>query len=449
MSTDRDLTNYVRSWLQTDQHESADRLLSAVFDRLDSKSQRRPLWRAWRNNLMRGSFKLVGAGAAAVLVAAVALGIYLNQPNVGPIGSPSFSLSPTTSIATDLPSLSPTTAAVRAPFVVFVLRGGPGGAAGDELWAMRADGTGAQQLRKDAGYSNAAWSQDGTRLLLEMEDASGVSHAYLADVGDVIGPLVDTGFDTGADTACNDKSGQPAPCQSGDFTISPDGQRVAFTQRCTYSVPGCGFITILDLGTGELTELTATLEQGHRGYPGFAAWSPDGTQIAYIREPDRGAGGGIADSNLWLIDADGTNPHKVDLAVSRVTAPQWSPDGRTLALMSDLYIDGPEPESQILVQDVYTVRTDGTDLRQLTTDARSIWPEWTPSGQIRFRIGTVGAPTDTMRYALMDADGSNVTALVDLDGPVRAIAETLTPPIPGDLGPAFLWQPASNWYDER
>ena len=68
--------------------------------------------------------------------------------------------------------------------------------------------------------------------------------------------------------------------------------------------------------------------------------------------------------------------------------------------------------------DVYTVRPDGTDLRQLTTDGRSIWPEWTPSGQIRFRIGTVGSPTDTMQYSLMDADGSNVTALVDLDGPV-------------------------------
>ena len=62
-------------------------------------------------------------------------------------------------------------------------------------------------------------------LLAEVEDASGMSHVYLADVGDVIGPLVDTGFDTGADTACNDKSNEPFPCQNGDFTFSPDGQR--------------------------------------------------------------------------------------------------------------------------------------------------------------------------------------------------------------------------------
>ena len=121
--------------------------------------------------------------------------------------------------------------------------------------------------------------------------SSGVSHVYLADVGDVIGPFVDTGFSTGADTACNDKSNEPFPCQDGYFTFAPDGQRVAFQQRCTHSDPGCGFLTILDLRTGELTELTATLEQGRKGYASFAAWSPDGTHIAYIREPDRGAGG--------------------------------------------------------------------------------------------------------------------------------------------------------------
>ena len=68
MSTDRDLTTLVRSWLQTDEHESADRVVGAVFDRLDTTPQRRPLWRAWRNNLMNGTFKLVAAGTAAVLV---------------------------------------------------------------------------------------------------------------------------------------------------------------------------------------------------------------------------------------------------------------------------------------------------------------------------------------------------------------------------------------------
>jgi len=329
-----------------------------------------------------------------------------------------------------------------------MLRDGGAGVMDDDLWAMRADGTDARQLYPDIGFTTLAWSRDGTKLLADIEAVSGGSHIYLADVGDVFGPLVDTGFSTGADTACNAKSDRPAPCQNGDFTFAPDGQRVAFTQACTYSVPGCGFITILDLRTGQRTELSATLVQGqHKSGPGSLAWSPDGTRIAYIRETAQGQDN-VPDSNLWLIDADGRNLHKVALAVPRVTAPQWSPDGSTIALMSDLLVD--QATDPLLVQDVYTVKPDGTDLRQLTNDGRSIWPEWTPSGQIRFRIGTVGSLTDTMQYSLMDADGSNVSALVDLAGLIEAIApEGTTPPIPGDLGPAFLWQPASSWYESR
>ena len=288
MSTDRDTTNLVRSWLQTDAHESAGRVLSAVFDRLDMTPQRRPLWRARRNNPMNGTFKLAAAGTAAVLVAAIGLGIYLNRSTVGPIGSPSFSVPPTRP-ATDSPLPPPTVAAARAPFVVFVLRGRGAEPDNDSLWAMRADGTDARELRSALGFANVVWSRDGQRLLLETSDVNGVSHIYLADVGDNIGPFVDTGFGTAADTACNAKSNEPFPCQDGDFTFSPDGQRVAFTQSCTYSIPGCGFITILDLRNGERTELSATLVQGrHKSGPGSLAWSTDGTRIAYIRETLQG-----------------------------------------------------------------------------------------------------------------------------------------------------------------
>ena len=44
MSTDRDTTRIVRSWLQTDEYESADRVLDAVLDQLDTTPQRRSTW---------------------------------------------------------------------------------------------------------------------------------------------------------------------------------------------------------------------------------------------------------------------------------------------------------------------------------------------------------------------------------------------------------------------
>ena len=99
MSTDRDTTRIVRSWLRTDEYDSADRVLGAVLDRLDTTPQRRATrWLAWRSFEMN-SYAKFGV-AAAVLVVAVLLGYnYFVAPNTG---APSlFDLSPT-------PSPSPT-----------------------------------------------------------------------------------------------------------------------------------------------------------------------------------------------------------------------------------------------------------------------------------------------------------------------------------------------------
>ena len=67
MSTDRDTTRIVRSWLRTDEHESADRVLDAVLEALDTTPQRRAGWPAWRTPTMN-RFLAIGLGAAAVVV---------------------------------------------------------------------------------------------------------------------------------------------------------------------------------------------------------------------------------------------------------------------------------------------------------------------------------------------------------------------------------------------
>ena len=46
MSTDRDVTRIVRSWLHEDAHEDADRILNLVLDQIDTTPQR--LARGWR-----------------------------------------------------------------------------------------------------------------------------------------------------------------------------------------------------------------------------------------------------------------------------------------------------------------------------------------------------------------------------------------------------------------
>jgi hypothetical protein len=71
MSSERDVTRIVRSWMRDDEHESADRVLDAVLDELDTTPQRRATpWPAWRFAGMNTLLKF-GIAAAAVAVAAI------------------------------------------------------------------------------------------------------------------------------------------------------------------------------------------------------------------------------------------------------------------------------------------------------------------------------------------------------------------------------------------
>lgn len=88
MTTDRDTTTrVVRSWLQTDEHESADRVLDAVLDRLDTTPQRRATrWPAWRLINMNNTAKVALAAVAVLAIAFLGIRVLLPAQNVGDPG---------------------------------------------------------------------------------------------------------------------------------------------------------------------------------------------------------------------------------------------------------------------------------------------------------------------------------------------------------------------------
>jgi hypothetical protein len=92
MSTERETTRIVRSWLLVDEHESADRVLDMVLDQLDTTQQRRAGWPA-RRTITMNKFMTIGLAAAAVLVA-VLVGIQLFGSSSG-VGGPDAEQSPT------------------------------------------------------------------------------------------------------------------------------------------------------------------------------------------------------------------------------------------------------------------------------------------------------------------------------------------------------------------
>src|SRR6476659_5087702 len=100
MSTERDVTRIVRSWLRTDEHESADRILETVLAGLDTTPQRRALWPARRSPDMKTYAKLAIAAVAVVIVAVVGINLLPGGgPNEGNGAASSPSPSPTATLS--------------------------------------------------------------------------------------------------------------------------------------------------------------------------------------------------------------------------------------------------------------------------------------------------------------------------------------------------------------
>lgn len=103
-------------------------------------------------------------------------------------------------------------------------------------------------------------------------------------------------------------------------------------------------------------------------YDGFPTWSPDRTQIAFVRSVRD-------DADIYVMHSDGTNVRRLTRARGHDLYPAWSPDGKRIAFSSNRA--GAEPE-------LYVMRADGTSVRRLTKTAK--WmddtaPRWSPDGR--------------------------------------------------------------------
>jgi hypothetical protein len=91
MSTDRETTRIVTSWLEEGVMTLPDRVLDRVLDQLPATPQRRSWWAAWRLSDMNTYAKFAIAAAAVVAVALVG---YIFLPGRGGVGGPSPTPSP-------------------------------------------------------------------------------------------------------------------------------------------------------------------------------------------------------------------------------------------------------------------------------------------------------------------------------------------------------------------
>jgi dipeptidyl aminopeptidase/acylaminoacyl peptidase len=120
----------------------------------------------------------------------------------------------------------------------------------------------------------------------------------------------------------------------GDTQISPDGSRAVFVQT-TVNAKHDGYETALYLlDTTEPMTPPRRLTNGPRDTQ--PRWSPDGTQIAFVRAVEKD--GKPQPPQIYLLSMAGGEPVQVSALEKGVGSAQWAPNGKWIAALSDTVI---------------------------------------------------------------------------------------------------------------
>jgi TolB protein len=150
---------------------------------------------------------------------------------------------------------------------------------------------------------------------------------------------------------------------------SPDGRRIVAR------LIGTGFknLVIIDVATGAVSPLTSGFQNDN-----FPAWSPKGDRILFTSDRD-------GDWELYTIAPDGKDLKRLTNSPGNDAHATWSHDGNWIAFASaraGFRDEMPVGEGGGQgAGDIFVMRWDGSDVRQLTDDAfEEATPAFAPSG---------------------------------------------------------------------
>jgi Tol biopolymer transport system component len=131
--------------------------------------------------------------------------------------------------------------------------------------------------------------------------------------------------------------------------------------------------------------------------PAAATFPGSNGRITFMREDADGI------PQVWTANPDLT--HQVQVTAARGGfSPAWSPDGRRIAFQRNT---DPDPSDGQEIQDIFTMRADGTDVRQITPSiGDSEKPAWSPDGRWLVFSADAGNYPDGQGIYLIPSDGS-------------------------------------------
>ena len=228
-----------------------------------------------------------------------------------------------------------------------------------EICAMNADGSGFTTLTRHRGFSVApAWSPDGSKIVYATDKGGEVLRLHVMN---------------------SDGSGEQQVSRNGKLTAysdpqwSPDGATIAFgITRIRRVLRHFDFgIGVMDADGGNVRRLTPRRAPDELN----PNWSPDGANIVF--EVNRVFD--TSQSDMWLMNADGSGKRRLTKSKFYETNPVFSPDGTRIAFTGDRHNRNLSKRRLARGFELYTMAAGGGDVIRVTDNRRAeLFPDWQP-----------------------------------------------------------------------